>query len=560
MMNQTSIIVNEYAGIIGRIIDRPVVRIDGSFMESEFEREVAPLFKQQYLDMVILDATTLKEKVLEAARYLKINLAPSVRLIVVYPNLEDEAIYQQLLVYGIYDVVKPKINKHEMSDGEIEKKITAEINWAISEPTPFSKVADKLAISVITQNIVAPAYEPEHPKAKKSNKPRLMGFYRESDDAFEAIRESGRYNIVGIYSEFERGVDYDFSAVDIIVMDEPDADFASYIRGLADVNETKTIVLAGYSSKAEADASTIKGVRCFEYDGSSAHFARQVSVVAGRKEEVAINPNHRIYAFYGVKGGVGTSTIAALVAEQYLKDHPEHKAVIVDFSAQAGDLGEKFGIEKPDPNLFECIATFVKAKQEHLDIDLLKEKIVGYCHYLPEKKIYVLPTPYTDIYRYTNYRYKTEDIAEIYRYILEVLKEYFDATFIDVTDFGGFPYEMAIVSSDRLFLVGDGKLSSTGHMLSKFDELREAGLESKTWAILNRLDTKHNENEYENVKILRNHIKESHIIELPYDRKLKDEDKEMGISCSKSFSKPMKGFWKRVDEIPAAKRGFSWKK
>ncbi|MDO4500683.1 MAG: AAA family ATPase [Erysipelotrichaceae bacterium] len=560
MLNNTSLIVNEYGGILSRLIEKPMVRIDGHFNETEFEKEVAPLFKQQYLDVVIFDASALKDKVLEALRYLKVNLPSTVRLIVLYPNLEDDETYKQMLVYGIYDVIRPHIDKNTMSDTDIENKIIAEVNWALNEPVPFSKVADNLSISVITHN-VAPSVEVKRIKENKLVRPRLLGFYNENDDAFAEIKSSGRYNILGIFKMGDDVIEkLNFEAVDLIVMDEASADFASYMRSLTAINENKATLLVGYKDRHSAEASTIKGVRCFEYDGTPEHFARQVSVVYGKADEKPVDTSHKVYAFYGVKGGVGTTSLASLIAMDYAKKHETSKVAIIDFSAQAGDLGEKFGISKPDPNLFECVATFVKAKKEHMDIDLLKDKIIGYCHYDPKKKVYVLPTAYTDIYRYTNYLYSTEEIAGIYKYILEAFREIFDVTFIDVTCFGGFPYELAIHSSDRIFLVGNAKLSSTGHLLSKIDELKDAELNDKVFILLNGVDTKRSENEYENVKIIKSHFKDSRIIEFPVDKTMKREDEELSLNCSKKYTKTMNDLWDKVNGVPKSKKGFLWKK
>lgn len=557
MLENTAVISNAYHDAIYKVINRPMVKIEGAFSANEFKKEVAPLFKQQYLNLLIFDATSIKDDILEALCYIKANLGSNVRIIILYPGLDDEKLYRQILAYGIYDVIDTKIDKDSMSDEDINKLIISELNWVINEPIRFNKVKDKLKLDIP----VIREIKVEDIKASKgTNKKRLIGFFKDDDLSFKTIRSSGRYNIIGIYKEssFDEKSD-DISYADVIVMDEPDEEFVRYIKSLSEVNEKKPVIIVGIKDPKKSSYIGVKGVRCFIYDGTSEHFARQVSIVYHEKDNTLKDSNHVIYAFKSVKGGVGNTTLTALAATTYAKNHKGQRVVVVDYSLRAGDIAQKFGIDKPDPNLYECVENFLKAKKEHLDINLLKNKIKEYCHFDSKRMIYVLPTAYGDIYRYTNYLYPSNEIADIYRFILEALKEMYDAVFVDIGRGSDYLYEIVTSLCNTMFISTNAKLSGVSHVLSTINELKEDEKGYETIIIVNKLNAKHNENEYENLKILKNHIKELKLIELPFDKKLNDEVLEMDILASRKFFKAIDTMWDKVNGVDT-KRGVLWRK
>lgn len=132
-MNYFGLIANEYSGVLTRTVGSTVqFGIEGCWTEKEFENQVLPLFKQQYVNIVILDATCLKDHMLEGIRYLKLNLPATSRLIILAPNLKDEAIYQQILVYGVFDVLRPEIDREKMSDLDIENQIMTDLQMKLA--------------------------------------------------------------------------------------------------------------------------------------------------------------------------------------------------------------------------------------------------------------------------------------------------------------------------------------------------------------------------------------------------------------------------------------------
>ena len=196
MLENTAIICNTYLDAINKVIKRPMVAIGGSYNINEFKKETAPLFKQQYLNLLIFDASVIKDDVLEAICYLKTNLDSNVRIIVLYPNLDDGKIYRQILAYGIYDVIDTKIDKDSMSDEDINKLIISELSWVINEPVRFNKVKDKLKLDI---PVIREIKVEDTKVSKDTNKKRLIGFFKDDDSSFKTIRSSNRYNIIGIY-------------------------------------------------------------------------------------------------------------------------------------------------------------------------------------------------------------------------------------------------------------------------------------------------------------------------------------------------------------------------
>lgn len=565
-MEYFGIIANEYSGVISRTVGTQVqFNVEGCWTEKEFENKISPLFKQQYINIVILDVTCLKDHLLEGIRYLKLNIPSTVRLIVLAPNLKDEAIYQQILVYGVFDVLRPEVDKEKMSDVDIENQVMSELQWAIQEPTTFAKVADKLAISVISQTVIEQITEPEKAeKTKKEkpgkkiiqplNKPRLVGFYKDTDESFDWIKKASKYNLVALYPETVDLTQTDISYADILVFDNVSLDLLTYVKSLVDVNEDKAVVIAGYSNEEdELQAKKISGVNTFTYNDSH-EFAREVSINSVQKTEIVRDNNCQIYSIYGVKGGTGATTITAIMAKEYAKKHPGSRVIAIDFSAKSGDLGGKFAILKADPNIYECVASFIKANNEHLDITLLRDKILEYCHYDKKSKVYVLPTSYTDIYRYTNYRESTEDIAYIYEFILRSLKQYFDAIFVDATKYGGFPYETAVDNADKIILVGDGKLASIWQLQNKIDDLTDVKLNNKVTVIVNKSNPKVNENEYDNLNVLKSKIDKNRILVLPYDKELAREEDELDTVCGSKFRQALDGIWKISEPLKPSEK------
>ena len=556
MNNLIAIIANRFAGILNRVCEKPVVRIDGVRADDEFDTYVAPTLKQQYLNIVLLDITAIDGDVIQAIRYLKESLVSSVRIIIVAPNLTDEVILQQILVYGIYDIVNPIIDFDSMDDAEIDKKIMNEVQWAIQEPTQFAQVCNKLNINVV-QVAGAPEMAPskvKRPSRRKMNKPRLLGIYSSEEEMFDKITESKKYNVVDIIPASEEQITgQSLEAVDIIALQDVPTETVAYVASLANFNQVKTVITAGYrESDAFEAAKNLKDVNVFKYDGTAVQFARNVSI-----NSVSLNNNSsdmpcRIYGIYGVKGGTGATVITSVLARKYFREHPSKRVLAVDFSTKSGDLAEKFGIAKADPNLFECVASFIKAKQNHLDLDTLKDKILDYCHYT--EGVYVLPTSYTDIYRYTDYLVNTREIANVYAFILDTLREYFDAVFIDITKYGGFTFDLAIDAADKIILVGDGKLSSTSQFLSVIDKLDSIDYLSKTYLVVNRCDIRHNSNEYENTLVLENKVGREKVVHLPVDKKLRNEPVEMEVEYGHKFNTAISTVFDAIEALPKPKK------
>lgn len=554
----------------------------GAFSQTEFEAKAIEILKISNLEIIILDTTCIVDetKILECVRYLKMLMKPETRLICLWPNLKDEAFIQQLLVYGVYDLLNPEIDENTMDDIAIANKITADIQYSINNPVSFADVVDSLNVSIITQNIIESgdyAYpeveetkEIENKKQKAVEKPkkktfkfmkekekqRLVGFFEGSESVFDTIVSSNRYNVVSINSMMFDVVDtIDYEAVDVIVLADTSLDTVKRIENLVAVCEKQPLIILGYKDETKLNEITPNAyLKVFNYDGTSNAFARNVSIaIAKIDDEIQkTNKNTKVFAVYGVKGGVGSTTICSLMAKEYAKQHPTDRVMICDFSLRAGTLAERWGIDTPNPNLFEAVSKFAQARQDHIDISQLKDKLDAYCHYSSKDGVYVLPTPYNDIYHYTNYKFNSELLLYIYNYLLEAFKETYDAIFLDVTKFGGFSYDIAIENATKIILVSDAKLSSCSLLLQKLDELKDKM--ASVNVVMNRCDLKHNEREYENYSAVCEVIDKGKIAIVPFDKKMFAEEVELQLIPTKPTIKAVEGIWNVVFPTPKVKK------
>lgn len=556
----------------------------GEFSQAEFESRMIELLKLSNLELIIMDTTCIaqEDKILECIRYLKMLMKAETRLIVLWPNLTNEAYIQQLLVYGVFDLLTPQLDENTMDDVDIAQKVTADIQYALYNPVSFADVVNSLNVSIITQNIIEsnpdeyqqPVYkeveetkEIEDRKVKKearklfkfkeAEKQRLVGFYAGTEEMFEKIKNSNRYNVVSInpYLFGDAISDVDYDEVELVVTDNVPADTIKYIESLVAVSTKRPLIVAGYSDAVEmGKVAQSEYVKTFLYNGEADNFARNVSITASKINDEIIKSNKqtKVFAVYGVKGGVGSTTIASLLAKEYAKQHPTDRVMICDFSLRAGTLAERWGIDTPNPNLFEAIDKFATARVNHIDISQLKDKLDAYCHYDNKSGVYVLPTPYNDIYHYTNYKFNSEQLLFVYNYILEAFKETYDAIFLDVTKFGGFSYDIAIENATKIILVSDAKLSSCSLLLQKLDDLKDKI--ASVSVILNRTDIKHNEREYENYNAVVESIDKSKVAIVPFDNKMFMEEKELQLTPTKTTIRAIEDAWNIILQVPKAKK------
>ena len=471
MLNQVAYIGNKYAGVIALAVEQPIGRVEGEYEKAQFEDACSPILKLQYLDLLVVDTTAIKGNIAEELRWLKMVLSSNTRIIVLAPNLDDKAIIQQLLVYGIYDIVRPEINEETMDDLAIKNTLLAELRWALQEPVSFAKVANDLSIlvneTIETEKTIIKEEVVEEPKKEKKekkvvNKPRLLAFYGHDKDMVEYLSNSGRYTVVDILKE-EENIDCDLSKVDLVVLDKCSLAFVGYIKSLAEVQANKVKIVACAEFDTIAENYRALGVPCFHYKDEK-EFLRGVSVETARIEVKPLNIS-TVYGVYGVKGGVGSTALTAIMAKEYAKKHPDQKVLVLDYSTKTGDLGIKFGIDTPNPNIFELASSFLKAKADHLELELLKNKVLDYTHSV--KGVDIVPTGFGDIYRYTNYIYSADEISFIYCFLLEKFKAYYNAIFVDINKYGGFTYEEALSRVDKLVLVSDCKLASVAQLQIK---------------------------------------------------------------------------------------------
>lgn len=545
MLNQIAYIGNKYAGTIALAVEQPIGRVEGEYEKQAFEEACNPILKLQYLDILIVDASAIKCSLVEELRWLKMTLSPNTRIIVLAPNLEDKAVITQLLVYGIYDIVKPEINEETMDDMAIKNTLLAELRWAIQEPVSFAKVANDLSIlvseTIETEKTVVesvPAVDKEKPKPKKEkkeiNKPRVYAFWRKNknSDMVDTLANSGRYTVIGVEEEKDN-IDVDLSKVDIVVLDCVSLDFVGYIKSLVEVQANKIKLVACADIAEIAENYKALGVPAFAYKDEK-EFLRGVSVETARVEVQA--PNYcSVYGVYGVKGGVGSTALTAILAKEYAKKHPEQKVLVLDYSTKTGDLGIKFGIDTPNPNIFELASSFLKAKADHLDLELLRNKVLNYTHSV--KGVDIVPTGFGDIYKYTDYKYSSDEVSFIYSFLLDKFKAFYNCIFVDINKYGGFTYEEAVNRVDKLILVSDCKLASVAQLQIKIDELKNRKMLNKTTVVFNKSEIKKSANQLDNAKVIETVFDKKKIYHLPFDKRLDAENDEMNIEYKGAYKK-----------------------
>ena len=115
-------------------------------------------------------------------------------------------------------------------------------------------------------------------------------------------------------------------------------------------------------------------------------------------------------------------------------------------------------------------------------------------------------------------------------------------------DFGGYCYDIALQEATRIILVSDGKIASTNHLLHKIGQLKD---DSRVSVIINRIDTRHNETEFDDVNIIRSKFDKDRIIELPVDKHLLNETKEMAVKHNKKIDRELNRYF--VNAVPDIK-------
>ena len=102
---------------------------------------------------------------------------------------------------------------------------------------------------------------------------------------------------------------------------------------------------------------------------------------------------------------------------------------------------------------------------------------------------------------------------------------------------------------NKIILVSDGKIASTNHLLHKIGQLKD---DSRVSVIINRIDTKHNETEFDDVNIIRSKFDKDRIIELPVDKHLLNETKEMAVKHNKKIDRELNKYF--VNAVPDIKK------
>lgn len=555
-------VTNKYNNAIATAIDNSFTCVDGFF---DFDSFKVAIKNNSNLteDIIILDNTAFRNNVVDCARWIKNTVSNNTKIIILYPNLKDSNIIKQFSIYNINRIVSPKFDESLIDDEEIDKIIVNELKWAINndgkEDEKYNHNSSDISVDNETDLLLNSIESNQNIKEKINNKQnnfndtklRVLGFYTENDSVIRALNSTEQYTFVNIlYANNETLNQYDLNNIDLIVCDRVPIDFIAYAKSIIETNLNKTIIVAGYKNNKDAkNVGAVSGVNVFTYKDNSS-FIRQVSININKtSDDNILKGGCQLIGVYGVKGGVGSTTIVSTAAKEYLSTHPGKRVLALDFTTRTGDLGIKFGIEKPIPNIFECVMSFLKAKTEYINLEIIKSKVMNYIHFDKDSGVYVIPSGFGNIYKYCNYQFSASDTAYIYEYILNKLYGFFDAIFIDIDKNSTFIYDVVLKSVDKLILVSDCTLPSVFQLQIKINELKDSGFDKKFYILFNKSDISKNTRDLDNSNTVKNMVEKERIFFLPNDDYLLKEANEMGTKYKSKYKNELRKFIDAANKI-----------
>ncbi|MEP7159213.1 MAG: response regulator [Chloroflexota bacterium] len=240
----------------------------------------------------------------------------------------------------------------------------------------------------------------------------------------------------------------DLVAVDNDLNGPPGSELVTRIRHVEAGASHTPIVLLGSSMDVDAKVSALRG-GADDYLAKPVHpqelSARVRGLLArfGRSQPQQERPTHgRVLAFYGAKGGVGTTTLAINTAIA-LHKQVNRSVALVDANLQLGDHRVFLDLG-PDMRSIVDVAS-----RPHIDIDLLRRVIVR--HDSGVELLLGPPTPdQAELVRGDQHQLQRviEQLRTAYDYVVVDMDEHFDDHTLDV-----------IALADRLVVVMTADLS-----------------------------------------------------------------------------------------------------
>lgn len=529
-INNYGTITNRFTGVIGQIIhDEAFICNNDQVTLEQFKMNVVELIKNQYIDLLIFDTSYLKDNndIPEAIKYLRMH-KDKMRIIVIAPNMCDDAFIAQLVKYGVFDIVNPEINEKLQKKEEIDELIKDAVEYFLRNPQTFANMVKYLDIDAkeneeknneVDDNTDNKDVKKDKKKSKKLKRAYVIG--EKPDSIISALDNFGEYEIVDVKKYDDDISDIKFLRIDHLILINPTIAQLEKMSELVSVIEYNTKIYAGYSDMDNyKKVANRVDINTFVYDNPE-EFCRKIAITEHQKKEevLVINTGSKVITVAGAKGGVGTTTIATLIARHFAKSNLNLKVCVVDFRPFTGTLNIKYRILEPIQNTYRLLKDVINNKKEKYNMDILKGQIINYVDYIKDDNIYVLPTTYVDFYEYSDYQYTNSEINMAYSYIIESLKSTFDIIILDTDQYSS-AFDVAVLNSNNVFIVSEFGIESIYRLkaiLNRLNPKYYPSIESKLNVVLNKSMKQDREYHVNNQRLLKKFYS-GPCFEVPFDK------------------------------------------
>ena len=534
---------NKHFDAFNRIAYDEANTIKGSHGIDEFKKLSSNCIKNKNIDIFLFDVSVASSPA-DSIQYIKHlrTIRERMRIIYVAPALKDEVVIDAIIALGVYDIVNPNLSSEDTLT--YTQDVTDSINLLIDRPNTFSMVAHHTITRVSSDSVGEKTIEIQSALNDKNIRTYLLYKSKSIKNKISNnLEKGGTFIFAGDAPLNDSDVaKLNLLRIDLLLIEEPTEDELYNAINVAKVLKNKLRIVCFYQDFDAYDkALTAPGAYPIIYDGSYESLERSIrdSFVQKIREATkdAMNGKSKVISLVGQKGGVGRTSLSCLLADTFAKKTSLGlKVCIVDFNVFSGDVSIKYGIEDATPNLYQWIKEIIEKKQDGYTIDLLKNHVRNFTHYIKKNGVYVMPTTYVDLYAYTGYAYTHEVINEALVNTLDSLKDQFDVVILDTT--GDTPAtDLAILHSSDVLIVTDGTLPGIYQAKSMYSRLCATDTidHKKLSLVINNVETLGREHELGNIKIAKSFFKGDVYI-LPHDKKLTKNMDNLNIEAGKKLS------------------------
>lgn len=580
--NNVVLISNELEGLFHRMDFSISNSFSGVFTSGELKEKVQPIFKNKFLDLMLIDfsAFETEDDGLEFIEHIKTVTGDlskeSLRIVVIAPNLSNEDVLHSLVVYQCYDILTPVTTG--LNKAEAEQLFEREITLNLINPKTFSQVKH-----LIKKVKSSPVEQPSNNKPifnfkQKMAKDKLRAFVIYEDDnkggGFEKKLEvfSRKSRLFYVDSKpFSLDVKDSLSNIaslyiDILIIYQPNLEQMKDIieiiqtvdnrinihvihREYAQYDElSKYIISKNVSTNVRPHFVQDFSFQLWESEILDSHIAQNQTI----KNTILLN-KASVISVVGAKGGVGTTTIASLLAKDFAKVG-NLRTVVVDFSYYVGDLKSFLNIPEPKKNIFNWFSFIVSHLRNRTEnLESYYDLIVDYCDKNSDG-LYVLNTPNKDFFAYTDFDINEDERIQALNYTMKALKSTFDVVILDVnTIYSNF--DVALLESSHAVLVTEPNISALYKLKTLLNDTLEPMYHFKKeniYVVVNKDMSKNNDLQKENLEFLAGMltdagVEKTNVIKMRFDLSVLDSSNQLSVFTKNSFNK--KALTKLADSI-----------